>query len=76
MIKLLIRNYYLYKKKKMLSKTKVIKTISGFPENFSIDELVDKMILLDKIEKGLLEVKEGKVISHEEAKEKMSKWLK
>ena len=33
----------------MLTKTNVIKTITMFPEHFSIDELVDKMILLDKI---------------------------
>lgn len=32
----------------MLTKTNVIKTITKFPEHFSIDELVDKMILLDK----------------------------
>ncbi|MEZ5048204.1 MAG: hypothetical protein R2766_00995 [Saprospiraceae bacterium] len=76
MIKLLIRNYYLYKKKKMLSKTKVIKTISGFPENFSIDELVDKMILLDKIEKGIKDADNENVISDEELDKEIEEWLK
>ena len=37
----------------MLTKTTVIKTLTRFPDNFSIDELVDKMILLEKIEKGI-----------------------
>ena len=37
----------------MLTKSNVIKTITKFPEHFSVDDLVDKMILLDKIEKGL-----------------------
>ena len=60
----------------MLTKEKVLEVITDLPEEFSIDDLVDRLIVLDKIEKGLLEVKEGKVISHEEAKEKMSKWLK
>lgn len=60
----------------MLTKDKVLEVITDLPEEFSIDDLVDRLIVLDKIEKGLLEVKEGKVISHEDAKERMSKWLK
>ena len=60
----------------MLTREKVLKAITNLPETFSIDDLVDRLIVLDKIERALLEVKEGKVISHEEAKEKMSKWLK
>ncbi|HPK10590.1 MAG TPA: hypothetical protein PK147_04330 [Saprospiraceae bacterium] len=60
----------------MLSKTKVIKTISGFPENFSIDELVDKMILLDKIEKGIKDADNENVISDEELDKEIEEWLK
>lgn len=60
----------------MLTKTKVIKTISQFPENFSIDELVDKMILLDKIERGIKDAENGKTISDEELEKRMEEWLK
>lgn len=60
----------------MLTKEKVLEAITDLPETFSIDDLVDRLIVLDKIERGLLEVKEGKVISHQDAKEKMNKWLK
>ena len=60
----------------MLSKTNVIKTITRFPDNFSIDELVDKMILLDKIEKGVQDANNGKIISEEELDKRIEEWLK
>lgn len=60
----------------MLTKTNVLKTITKFPEHFSIDELVDKMILLDKIEKGMQQADHKQVISDEEMDERIEEWLK
>ncbi len=60
----------------MLTKTNVIKTITKFPDHFSIDELVDKLILLDKIERGIQQANNGKVISDEELDKKIEEWLK
>jgi len=50
----------------MLTKTKVLKAIKQLPENFSIDEIIDQMILLEKIEIGLAQSKRGEVISDED----------
>ena len=58
----------------MLNKEKVLETIQSLPEEFSLDELVGRLILLEKINTGLQEVEEGKVVSQEEAKERMKKW--
>ncbi len=60
----------------MLTKSNVIKTITKFPEHFTVDELVDKMILLDKIEKGLQQADNNQVISDEELDKKIEEWLK
>ncbi|MCB9040367.1 MAG: hypothetical protein H6557_27400 [Lewinellaceae bacterium] len=60
----------------MLVKEKVLETIRSLPEEFSLDELFERLILLEKINTGLQEVEEGKVVSQEEAKEKMKKWQK
>jgi hypothetical protein len=60
----------------MLTKSIVIKTITRFPEHFSVDDLVDKMILLDKIEKGLQQADNNQVISDEELDKKIEEWLK
>jgi len=60
----------------MLTKANVIKTITELPEHFSIDELVDKMILLDKIEKGIQQADNNQVISDDELDKKIEEWLK
>lgn len=60
----------------MLSKAHVIRTINKLPDQFSIDELVDKMILLDKIEKGLNQADENQVISDDDLDKKIEEWLK
>ncbi len=36
---------------------------------------MEKLIVLEKVEIGLKQVEEGKVLSTQEAKEKMKKWL-
>jgi predicted transcriptional regulator len=60
----------------MLTKTTVIKTLTRFPDNFSIDELVDKMILLEKIEKGIQDADKGRVISENELEKRIGEWSK
>jgi hypothetical protein len=60
----------------MLTKTSVIETITRFPDNFSIDELVDKMILLEKIEKGIQDADNGRVISEDELEKRIEEWSK
>jgi predicted transcriptional regulator len=60
----------------MLTKRSVIKTITRFPDNFSIDELVDKMILLEKIEKGIQDADNGRVISEDELEKRIEEWSK
>lgn len=72
-------NIYLYfeqKLKQMLSRTKVIKSIKELPDSFSIEELFDRIIFLNKIEIGRQQSKAGKTFSTAEAKKKLSKWLK
>ena len=51
----------------MLTKEKVLFTISKLPESFSLDDLVERMIVLEKIEKGLKDSEEGNTISEQGA---------
>lgn len=59
----------------MLTQTKVLKAIRQLPEEFSIDELVEKMILIEKIEIGISQAKHGEVISDEELDIEIAKWF-
>ena len=46
------------------------------PEKFSLDQLFDELLFINKIEIGLSQSANGQVNSKEEAKQKLSKWLK
>ncbi|MFT7072044.1 hypothetical protein [Patiriisocius sp. Uisw_017] len=47
----------------MLSKEIVRKQLENFPDQFSIDELVERLILLVKIEKGNKQSEDNNVVS-------------
>lgn len=58
-----------------MKKSAVLDSISKLPDEFSIDEIIERLIVIEKIEKGRTQIKEGKINSEEEAKEKLHKWL-
>lgn len=59
----------------MLTKEKIKKSLDTLPDNLTIDHVIDRIIMLDKIEQGLKDVEDGNVYTTEEAKVKLSKWL-
>ena len=56
-------------------KAKMEQLIHNLPEKASIEEAMEKLYLLYKIEKGIQQADAGQTISHEEAKKRLSKWL-
>ena len=56
----------------MITKSQLIRTIKDMPEKFSIDDFLDKILLLQKIEAGLNQSENGETLSTEEAKERLS----
>ena len=60
----------------MIKKNQLRETIESFPDEFTLEELVDKLILLDKIEKGNRDSIEGNTVSEVELEEEMKKWFK
>ncbi len=58
-----------------MKKYKVIETLDSLPEEFNIEELVEKLLFIEQVEKGIAEADAGKTIGLEEAKQKMAdKW--
>jgi predicted transcriptional regulator len=60
----------------MLTRDKVINSIKDLPDSFTIDELIDRLIFIEKVEQGLKQSEEGKVIPHDEVGEIIEKWSK
>jgi len=58
-----------------MRKSAVLDSISNLPDEFSIDEIIERLIIIEKIDKGRQNVKEGKINTEDQAKAKLSKWL-
>jgi hypothetical protein len=60
----------------MITKTQILNTLDKLPENLTIDQVIDHLIFLEKVQKGLDDSANGRTHSKEEAREKLRKWLK
>jgi hypothetical protein len=60
----------------MIVKAQLIQSLDNLPENMTIDQVIDQLIFLEKMQKGLDDSANGRVKSKDQAKEKLNKWLK
>lgn len=60
----------------MLSKEILKKTIENLPSEFSIDELIERLIFIEKVEEGLAQADAGEIVSNDDVKNMMLKWSK
>ena len=68
-------SYILQNQFKMIVKEPLIETIKQLPLEFSVDEVIDKIFLLENIEKGLQQSQKGKVTPDEDLDKKLPEWL-
>ena len=54
----------------------VLKMLRSLKDDVSYDDIMYELYVLEKIERGLHELDQGKGIPHEEVKLSLSKWLK
>ncbi len=59
----------------MLTKTILKEHIEKFPEKFSINELIERLIIIDKIERGNEQSAKSEVISESELNTEIEKWF-
>lgn len=59
----------------MLTRATVIQQIQQLPEQFSIDELMEKMLFIYKLETALEQSKKDLTVPNEKVKAKYQKWL-
>ncbi|HZG01172.1 MAG TPA: hypothetical protein VEY71_09220 [Chitinophagales bacterium] len=60
----------------MITKERLFESLQNLPDKFSLDELLDRIMLLQKIETGIEQSNAGQTHSTEDAKKKLGKWLK
>lgn len=57
-----------------MKRDKAIETINELPQEFDLDELFERLIFAEKVDKGLEQLDEGKIVTHEKVKEITKKW--
>ena len=58
----------------MLTKDRLKRTMANLPDSFTIDELIEQLIFIEKVEEGLKQSEDGKTISNEVVKSMIEKW--
>ena len=59
-----------------MRKKAIIQALNDFPNIIKLDDLIEKLIVLEKIEVGLKDVNEGKTIDHATVKKRVKQWSK
>lgn len=59
-----------------MQKSTIINTLNEFPSKFNLDDFLEKLIVIEKIDEGMEEAKTGKTISHDKVKKMVAKWHK
>ncbi len=60
----------------MLAKDEAKKIIETLPDAATFDDIMDALYIKTKFEKSKQAIEDGQWVSHEEAKERLSKWLR
>ena len=59
----------------MITKTKLKEQIDNFPDQFSIDEWIERLILVEKIENGKTQSENDEILSESEFDKEINKWF-
>ena len=57
-------------------KENILEMIKELPNDVSMEDIIEAIYVRQKIEKKLKDSKECRLFTHEEAKERLAKWLK
>lgn len=59
-----------------MQKSTIIHTLNELPNKFNLDDFLERLIVIEKIDAGMEEAKAGKTISHDRVKKLVAKWHK
>lgn len=60
----------------MTAKQRAIKTISRLPPRATLEDIMEELYFRAKVERGLRDIEQGRVVSHEEIKRRLARWLR
>lgn len=59
----------------MSEKQRAIEVIQQLPDSASLEDIMGELYFRQKVKRGLDDLQQGRVVSHEEARRRLSQWL-
>jgi hypothetical protein len=59
----------------MTTKDKILRGIKNLPDSVTIDDILDQIMLIEKIEIGIEQSNKNQVVSDDELDKRLGKWL-
>ena len=59
-----------------MEKKEALDLIQKLPDEVTTDAILEELYFKQQVDKGLRDVAEGRVLSHQELKERMARWRK
>lgn len=56
-------------------KERMLRAIEALPEDASVDDAIERLYLMSKIESGIQQADQGRLVTQEEARQRMARWL-
>ena len=60
----------------MDTKQQMLKVIAELPADAKVEDALERLYLLYKIDRGIQQADNGELVTQEEARQRMAKWLK
>lgn len=59
----------------MTTKEKMLHAVEELPADATIEDAMERLLFLAKVERGLRQADKGQTVPHAEVRERMAKWL-
>ena len=60
----------------MTTKQLLLQAVKKLPDDASVEDAMERFLFLAKVEKGLRQAETGRMLTHDQVKAKMRRWLK
>lgn len=59
----------------MTEKQEAIQAIEKLPDSATLEDIMAELYFREKVDRGLRDIEQGRVVSHEEARRRLAQWL-
>jgi hypothetical protein len=56
-----------------MNRDKIIEIVKEFPQEFNLEDLMEKLVFIKKVNKGLEQINEGRTLTHAQLKQCVTK---